>query len=76
MSFKDIFDKLSNHSYIRRERWSPNVYIQLRKNVQLLRLVFINNGKINVLDNDIRINTSDLFENDWISNEFNDIYVN
>lgn len=75
MTFPEIFDKFKSHSYIRRESWSPNVFIQFRYTTPLIRLVMFatsNESKmkaINTLDNDTRISAEDLLANDWIDIE-------
>lgn len=75
MTFPEIFENFKNHSYIRRESWPPNVFIQFRYSTPLIRLVIFatsNESKmkaINTLDNDIRIIAEDLFANDWIDIE-------
>ena len=39
MTFTEIFENFKNHSYIRRECWSEDVFIQLRNTATLIRLV-------------------------------------
>ena len=48
MTFIEIFDKFKNHSYIRRESWSKDVFIQYRHTAQLIRLI-----KFEELPNDL-----------------------
>ena len=68
MTFVEIFDNFKNHFYIRRESWSNNVFIQLRNNVQFIRLVEFEPGKTpNTLNNDVRLTTEDLLADDWIN---------
>ena len=75
MTFPEIFENFKNHSYIRRESWSPNVFIQFRHSAPLIRLVMFatsNESKmkaINTLDYDTRISAEDLFAEDWIDIE-------
>lgn len=39
MTFPEIFENFKNHSYIRRESWDEDVFIQLRNTVKLIRKV-------------------------------------
>jgi len=39
MTFTEIFENFKNHSYIRRECWSEDVFIQLRNTAKLIRKV-------------------------------------
>ena len=48
MTFIEIFENLKNHSYIRRESWSKNVFIQYRHNAPLIRLI-----KLEEIPNDL-----------------------
>jgi hypothetical protein len=48
MTFTEIFDNLKNHSYIRRESWSKDVFIQYRHTAPLIRLI-----KFEELSNDL-----------------------
>ena len=75
MTFPEIFDKFKNHSYLRRESWSPEVFINLRYSTPLVRLVMFatsdtpNMKAINTLNNDIRLSTDDLLADDWVDIE-------
>ena len=67
MTFPEIFEQFKNHSYIRRESWSEDVFIQLRNTATLIRLVKFEIGKSpETLDNDIRLSAKDLIADDWI----------
>ena len=67
MTFIEIFDKFKNNSYIRRESWSKNIYVQLRNTATLIRLVLFEHGKTpNTLNNDIRLTAKDLLADDWV----------
>lgn len=67
MTFPEIFEQFKSHSYIRRKRWSENVFIQLRVTTTLVRLVVFEAGKApHTLDNDYRIPAEDLLGDDWI----------
>jgi hypothetical protein len=72
MTFVEIFEKFKNHSYIRRESWSENTFIQLRHTANLIRFVMFatadtpNMKAINVLNNDIRLSADDLLADDWV----------
>lgn len=72
MTFVEIFENFKNHSYIRREGWSEDVFIQLRNTTTLIRLVMFvtdNTTKmkaINILNNDVRLSAEDLIADDWI----------
>ena len=67
----EIFEKFKNHSYIRRQSWSPDVFIQYRLTAPLIRMVMFaiadtpKMKAINTLDNDIRISAEDLLADDW-----------
>ena len=39
MTFIELFENLKNHSYIRRESWSKDVFIQYRHTAPLIRLI-------------------------------------
>lgn len=67
MTFVEIFENFKNHSYIRRESWSKDVFIQLRHTALLIRLVKFEIGKSpETLDNDIRLSAEELLGDDWI----------
>lgn len=67
MTFPEIFEQFKSHSYIRRKRWSEDVFIQLRVTTTLVRLVVFEAGKPpHTLDNDYRIPAEDLLGDDWI----------
>jgi hypothetical protein len=67
MTFPEIFEQFKSHSYIRRKRWSEDVFIQLRNTATLVRLVVFEAGKApHTLDNDYRIPAEDLLGDDWI----------
>ena len=68
MTFVEIFEEFKKHSYIRRESWSKDVFIQFRYTAPLIRMImFTHDDKvISILDNDIRISAEDLFANDWV----------
>ena len=72
MIFTEIFETFKNHSYISRECWSKDVFIQLRNTATLIRLVeFITTDtskmkEINTLNNDVRLSAEDLIADDWI----------
>ena len=72
MIFPEIFENFKNHSYIRRECWSKDVFIQLRNTATLIRLVeFATTDtskmkEINTLNNDVRLSAEDLIADDWI----------
>ena len=76
MKFTEIFDKFESHSYIRRECWSENVFIQLRhtvvKQIRLVMFATADTPKmqaINTLNNDIRLTAEDLLADDWVDIE-------
>ena len=75
MKFTEIFDKFENHSYIRRESWSEDTFVQLRSTANLIRLVMFATADtpkmkaINTLNNDIRLTAEDLLADDWIDIE-------
>ena len=70
MTFPEIFEQFKNHSYIRRESWSNDTFIQLRSTTTLIRLVVFEVGKTpHTLDNDYRIPAEDLLGDDWIDIE-------
>ena len=75
MTFVEIFEKFKNHSYIRRESWSENTFIQLRRTTTLIRLAMFatadtpNMNAINTLNNDIRLSAEDLLADDWVDIE-------
>jgi hypothetical protein len=67
MSFPEIFEKFRSHSYIRRESWSEDTFIQLRSTTNLIRLVYFEMGKTpDTLDNDVRLTAEDLLADDWL----------
>lgn len=72
MTFSEIFENFKNHSYIRRECWSEDVFIQLRNTATLIRLVEFATADtpkmkaINTLNNDVRLSAEDLIADDWI----------
>jgi len=73
MTFTEIFENFKKHSYIRRESWSENTFIQLRRTVvnQIRFVMFAtadttNMKVINVLNNDIRLSADDLLADDWV----------
>ncbi len=67
MTFPEIFEQFKSHSYIRRKKWSEDVFIQLRVTTTLVRLVVFEAGKApHTLDNDYRIPAEDLLGDDWI----------
>ena len=39
MTFPEIFEQFKSHSYIRRESWNEDVFIQLRNTVKVIRKV-------------------------------------
>ena len=70
MTFPEIFEQFKNHSYIRRESWSNDTFIQLRSTTTLIRLVVFEVGKTpHTVDNDYRIPAEDLLGDDWIDIE-------
>jgi hypothetical protein len=70
MTFPEIFEQFKSHSYIRRKKWSEDVFIQLRVTTTLVRLVVFEAGKVpHTLDNDYRIPAEDLLGDDWIDIE-------
>lgn len=70
MTFPEIFEQFKSHSYIRRKSWSDNTFVQLRNNVQFIRLVNFEIGKNPyTLDNDVRLTAEDLIADDWIDIE-------
>ena len=70
MKFIEIFEEFKNHSYIRRESWSKNTFVQLRSTANLIRLVYFEMGKTpDTLDNDVRLTAEDLLADDWIDIE-------
>jgi len=72
MTFVEIFENFKNHSYIRRESWSKDTFIQLRNTTTLIRLVMFVTADaskmkdIYILNNDIRLSAKDLIADDWI----------
>lgn len=72
MTFTEIFENFKNHSYIRRECWSEDVFIQFRNTAPLIRLVMFETSDtakmkaINTLNNDVRLSAEDLIADDWI----------
>jgi hypothetical protein len=68
MTFPEIFENFKNHSYIHRKSWAPNVFVQLRYTVPLIRLVMLTRDDvmIHVLDNDIKFTAEDLLADDWV----------
>ena len=75
MTFVEIFEKFTNHSYIRRESWSEHTFVQLRRTTTLIRLVMFATADtpkmnaINTLNNDIRLSAEDLLADDWVDIE-------
>jgi hypothetical protein len=75
MKFTEIFEEFKNHSYIRRESWSEDVFVQLGSTANLIRLVMFATSDtpkmkaINTLNNDIRLTAEDLLADDWIDIE-------
>lgn len=70
MTFPEIFEQFKSHSYIRRISWSNDVFIQLKNNTTLIRLVVFEVDKTpHTLDNDYRITAEDLLGDDWIDIE-------
>ncbi len=70
MTFPEIFKQFKSHSYIRRESWSNDVFIQLRNTTTLIRLVKFEIGKYpETLDNDVKLSAEDLLGDDWIDIE-------
>jgi hypothetical protein len=70
MKFTEIFNKFESHSYIRRESWSEDTFIQLRSTANLIRLVNFEIGKTPyTLDNDVRLTAEDLLADDWLDIE-------
>lgn len=75
MKFTEIFDKFESHSYIRRESWSEDTFVQLRSTANLIRLVMFATADtskmkaINTLNNDIRLTAEDLLADDWVDIE-------
>lgn len=67
MLFTEIFENFKSHSYIRRESWSKNTFVQLRSTANLIRLVYFEMGKSpDTLDNDVRLTAEDLLADDWV----------
>ena len=67
MTFPEIFENFKNHSYIRREIWRKDVFIQLRHTTVLIRLVNFESGKCpKTLNNDTHLTAEDLIADDWI----------
>lgn len=72
MTFPEIFENFKNHSYIRRKRWSKDVFVQLRHTATLIRLIMFETTDIskmktiNTLNNDIKLSAEDLIADDWI----------
>jgi len=70
MTFPDIFEKFKNHSYIRRESWEENSFIQLRNTKPLIRLVTFEIVKSPyMISDDIGLSAEDLLAEDWIDIE-------
>lgn len=70
MTFPEIFEQFKNHSYIRRESWEENSFIQLRNTKPLIRLVTFEIGKSPyMISDDIGLSTEDLLAEDWIDIE-------
>ena len=70
MTFPEIFENFKNHSYIRRESWEENSFIQLRNTKPLIRLVTFEIGKSPyMISDDIGLSTEDLLAEDWIDIE-------
>ena len=70
MTFPEIFENFKNHSYIRRESWEENSFIQLRNTEPLIRLVTFEIGKSPyMISDDIGLSAEDLLAEDWIDIE-------
>ena len=70
MTFPEIFEQFKNHSYIKRESWEENSFIQLRNTKPLIRLVTFEIGKSPyMISDDIGLSTEDLLAEDWIDIE-------
>ena len=70
MTFPEIFEQFKNHSYIRRESWEENSFIQLRNTKPLIRLVTFEIGKSPyMISDDIGLSAEDLLAEDWIDIE-------
>lgn len=70
MTFPEIFENFKNHSYIRRESWEKNSFIQLRNTKPLIRLVTFEIGKSPyMISDDIGLSAEDLLADDWIDIE-------
>ena len=75
MTFTEIFNKFKNHSYIRRESWSENVFINLSDTSMKIRLVMLatsdtpHMNAINKLNDDMRLSAEDLLATDWITED-------
>ena len=74
MTFPEIFDNFKNHYYIRRKSWSKHVFVQYRRTVPLIRLVWFTDGiedyrkpAIDTLSNDFKFTAEDLLGDDWVS---------
>ena len=67
MTFPEIFEQFKNHSYIRRESWEENSFIQLRNTEPLIRLITFEIGKSPyMISDDIGLSAEDLLADDWI----------
>lgn len=70
MTFPEIFEKFKSHSYIRRESWSKDVFIQLKHTEKLIRVVIFKDGKTpDTLNNITQLRIEDLLGDDWIDIE-------
>ena len=70
MTFPEVFESFKNNRYLRRKSWNPKLFINLRHNVPLIRLVMFTSDKhntkeIEILNNDIRLCADDLLADDW-----------
>lgn len=70
MTFPEIFEQFKSHSYIRRESWEENSFIQLRNTEPLIRFVTFEIGKSPyMISDDIGLSAEDLLAEDWIDIE-------
>ena len=78
MTFPEIFDKFKKNDYVRRECWSKNTFIQLRRTTPLIRLIMFatadtpNMKAVTTLQNDVRLSAEDLLADDWEYESLND----
>ena len=56
MTFPEVFESFKNNRYLRRKSWNPKLFINLRHNVPLIRLVMFTSDKPS---------TDDLLADDW-----------